>query len=122
MANSASVVKQSAVATIAGVAVTAGTPVAAVDVSGSSVIPNADYYAGSTWGRDTYVVVEYKRVNIADPAYDAALANAVSATNTKSLTYNGASALNNTTLALKKKFGFLKPSVSAVSIRVAKTS
>jgi hypothetical protein len=122
MANGASVLKKSSVATIAGVAATAGTPVDAVDGTGSALTPNASYYAGSTWGRDTYVVVEYKRVDSGDAAFDAALANAVSTTNTKSLTYNGSSILNNTTLALKKKFGFLKPSDSAVNIRVLKTA
>jgi hypothetical protein len=121
MSNGASFKKQSAVAAIAGVATTAGTPVAAVDGSAGSLEPNAAFYANSTWGRDTYVVVEYARVNSADAAYDADLANVVSPTNTKSLTYNGASALASTTLAVKKKFGFLAPSVSAVNIRVAKT-
>ena len=119
--NGASFKKQSAVATLAGVATTAGTPVAAVDGSAGALEPNASYYANSTWGRDTYVVVEYARVNAADPAYDADLANVVSTTNTKSLTYNGASTLASTTLAVKKKFGFLAPSVSAVNIRVAKS-
>jgi hypothetical protein len=122
MSNGASFKKQSAVATIAGVATTAGTPVAAVDGTAGALEPNASYYANSTWGRDTYVVVEYARVNAADAAYDANLANVVDPTNTKSLTYNGASVMANTTLAVKKKFGFLAPSQSAVNIRVAKSS
>lgn len=121
MSNGASFKKQSAIASIAGVATTAGTPVAAVDGTAGALEPNASYYANSTWGRDTYIVVEYARVNSADAAYDANLANVVDPTNTKSLTYNGASVMANTTLAVKKKFGFLAPSVSAVNIRVAKT-
>jgi hypothetical protein len=121
MSNGASFKKQSAVANIAGVATTAGTPVAAVDGSAGALVPNATYYADSTWGRDTYVVVEYARVNAADAAYDADLANVVSTSNTKSLTYNGSSTLPSTTLAVKKKFGFLAPSGSAVNIRVVKT-
>jgi hypothetical protein len=122
MANGASVLKKSTVATITGVSSANGTVVPAVDGTGSALSPNAAYYAGSTWGRDTYVVVEFARIDSTNVLFDANLANAVSTTNTKSLTYNGTNALNSTSLALKKKFGFLAPSGSAVNIRVAKSA
>ena len=42
----------------------AGTP--AVTGTGTSMVPNAAYYANSTWGRDTYIVVENARVTVGD--------------------------------------------------------
>jgi hypothetical protein len=121
MSNGASVKKQSALANMAGVATTAGTAVAAVDGVAGALSPNVAYYADATWGRDTFIVVEYARVaSSADSTYDANLANAISSTNSKSLGYVGPSALGSTSFAVKKKFGFLAPSVT-VPYRVAKS-
>ncbi len=54
----------------------AGTP--AVTGTGTAMVPNAAFYANTTWGRDTYIVVENARVTVGDPKYDAKLANVVS--------------------------------------------
>lgn len=91
---------------IAGVSATTGT--------GTSTVPNAAFYANSTWGRDTYVVVEYARVELGNPKYDAALAGLVDPTAGQSLTNAGT--FSSTAGAAKKKFGFLAPS-SATPIR-----
>ncbi|MFE7846305.1 hypothetical protein ACFUTX_14045 [Microbacterium sp. NPDC057407] len=92
----------------------AGTP--AVTGTGAATVPNPTFYANSTWGRDTYIVVEAARVTAGDAKYDPNLANLVS---------NAASKLGNTqsTLAaqagsVKKKFGFLAPA-SATPFRAA---
>jgi hypothetical protein len=132
MSNGASFKKQSAVANIAGVATTAGTAVAAVDGSAGALSPNTTYYANATWGRDTYVVVEFARVDSTNVAnYDAKLASMVSTTNTKSLAYpapgatpptTGTISWKNSSFGVKQKFGFLQPSASATTIRVAKTA
>ncbi len=80
--------------------------------TGSSIVPNAAYYSDSTWGRDTYVVVEFARINTASPTYDAALAALVDPTKAKSLTNFGT--LASTSGAVKTKFGFLAPSSSTI--------
>ncbi|MEA9987180.1 hypothetical protein [Subtercola sp. RTI3] len=74
--------------------------------TGTALVPNSAYYS-STLGRDTYVVVEYKRVNSNDPAYDANLAALIDPTVGQSLTNFGSFAT--TSGAVKKKFGFLAP-------------
>jgi hypothetical protein len=80
------------------------------------MVPNATYYANTTWGRDTYLVVENARVTVGDVKYDPSLADLVS---------TGASKLGNTSSVLgsqagsvKKKFGFLAPA-SLVPFRAA---
>ncbi|GAA3883879.1 substrate-binding domain-containing protein [Leifsonia kafniensis] len=80
---------------------------AAFTGSGSSLVPNSAYYANSTWGRDTYVVVEYARIT-AGAQFDAGLAALVDRTKAKSLTNFAASIT--TSGAVKTKFGFLAPS------------
>ncbi|WP_223690449.1 substrate-binding domain-containing protein [Leifsonia poae] len=84
---------------------------APVTGSGAAIVPNAAYYNDSTWGRDTYVVVEYARINSASPTYDAGLAALVDPTKAKSLTNFGTTA--GTSGAVKTKFGFLAPSTTA---------
>ncbi|CAN5165748.1 hypothetical protein BH09ACT6_BH09ACT6_25040 [soil metagenome] len=78
--------------------------------TGSAIVPNPTYYADATWGRDTYVVVEYARVNPASATYDANLAALVDPTKSKSLTNFGTGP--STSGAVKKKFGFLAPSTT----------
>lgn len=80
--------------------------------TGSSIVPNAAYYSDSTWGRDTYVVVEYAKINTSSPTYDAALAAIVDPTKAKSLTNFGT--LASTSGAVKTKFGFLAPSSTTI--------
>ncbi|SKC53606.1 hypothetical protein ACUWEX_08890 [Okibacterium fritillariae] len=82
--------------------------------TGAAIAPNAPFYANTTWGRDTYVVVEQARIDSTNPKYDPALAALVDSTKTKSLTnFNSGAA---TSGAVKKKFGFLAPS-STVPLR-----
>lgn len=71
-----------------------------------ALVPNALYYA-SSFGRDTYVVVEAARVDPSNPKYDANLALLVDRTKTKSLTNFGSSPSSSG--AVKMKFGFLPP-------------
>ncbi len=80
--------------------------------TGNALVPNAAYYSDSTWGRDTYVVVEFARINSASPTYDATLAALVDPTKPKSLTNFGPLATNSG--AVKTKFGFLAPSSTTI--------
>lgn len=85
-----------------------GTP--AVTGTGTSMVPNPAFYANTTWGRDTYIVVENARITVGDPAYDAKLANVVS--NAQSKLGNTQSTLPSQAGSVKKKFGFLAPSTT----------
>jgi ABC-type phosphate transport system substrate-binding protein len=77
-----------------------------------SLVPSAAYYANTTFGRDTYLVVEFARISSGDPKYDAALANLVNPSVTNSLTSFGS--LSSSVGAVKKKFGFLAPSTTTI--------
>ncbi len=78
-----------------------------------SLVPNATYYANTTFGRDTYLIVERAKVQASftysgAPSYDPVLAGLVDSSKVSSLT-------NFTTSpfapgAVKRKFGFLAPS------------
>lgn len=90
-----------------------GTPVTGtVPFTGTApaLVPNSAYYANASFGRDTYLVVEYARINSADAGYDAGLAALVDPTVATSLTSFGSFA--STPGAVKKKFGFLAPSTT----------
>lgn len=76
--------------------------------SGTAIAPNPTYYNNATWGRDTYLVVEYARVDASSAKYDAGLAELVDATKAKSLANFGTGPA--TAGAVKSKFGFLAPS------------
>lgn len=86
----------------------AGTP--AVTGTGSSMVPNPTFYSNSTWGRDTYIIVEFARVTAGDAKYDPNLASLVSSATTK--LGNTQSTLPGQAGAVKKKFGFLAPSTT----------
>ncbi len=75
--------------------------------SGTSLSANSAYYANTTWGRDTYLVVEFDRL-----ATDPDLAGLVDDTTT-SLT-NFSSALPSQPGSVKIKFGFIAPSSTTV--------
>ncbi|SDZ13612.1 hypothetical protein [Herbiconiux ginsengi] len=90
---------------------------AAYTGTGNALVPSDAFYA-SSFGRDTYLVVEYKRVNSSDPAYDPKLAALLNPANATSLTNTGTFA--STAGAVKRKFGFLAPS-SATPIRAYTT-
>jgi hypothetical protein len=80
--------------------------------SGSNLVPNAAYYNDSTWGRDTYVVVEFARINSSSATYDPDLAALLDPSRAKSLTNFGTTA--STAGAVKTKFGFLAPSSNTI--------
>jgi hypothetical protein len=97
-------------AVIAGVSDVGEAP---VTNAGSSMVPNQAYYNDSTFGRDTYLVVEYARIDATNLAsYDAKLAAVLNPATSKSLTNTGTLASSGG--ALKKKFGFLAPSSTTV--------
>lgn len=75
--------------------------------SGTALVPNPAFYSTS-FGRDTYVVVEAARVDPSNPKYDPNLAALVDRTKSKSLT-NFSSTVSSSG-AVKTKFGFLAPS------------
>lgn len=77
-----------------------------------SLVPNASYYSDATFGRDTYLVVEYARITPSDAKYDASLANLVNPGVNNSLTSFGS--LSSSVGAVKKKFGFLAPSTTNI--------
>jgi len=96
-----------------------GTPISGVSPvvgTGTAMVPNAAYYANTTWGRDTYVVVENARVTVGDPKYDPALADLVSSLPSK--LGNTTSGLVSQAGSVKKKYGFLAPA-STVPFRTA---
>ncbi|WP_327016281.1 hypothetical protein [Cryobacterium sp. MP_3.1] len=97
---------------IAGVAPVTGT--------GAAMVPNAPYYANTTWGRDTYLVVEFARVDPTNAKYDAKLATLIDPTKAASLT-NSASVLASQPGSVKKKFGMLAPASTTV-FRVLKSA
>ncbi len=91
-----------------------GTPtgVAPYTGTGTALVPNASYYANSTFGRDTYMVVEYARIDSTDAKFEQPLADLVNPAKTKSLTNFGAGPT--TSGAVKTKFGFLAPSSTTI--------
>jgi ABC-type phosphate transport system, periplasmic component len=79
--------------------------------SGSSLVPSPSLYNSTVFGRDTYLVVEYARIDPTSATYDSVLAGLVDTTKVSSLT-NFSSALASQPGSVKKKFGFLAPSTS----------
>ncbi len=105
-----------------GAGVKIGSPVNGVPATtgtGSSTAPNPDFYANTTWGRDTYLVVENARVTVGNAKYDANLANLVGTASSK--LGNTQSSLPSQAGSVKKKFGFLAP-VTTVPFRAALSS
>jgi hypothetical protein len=98
-----------AVNTIGATGVQLGSPTPGAPAftgTGTNLVPSAAFYA-TTFGRDTYLVVEYARINSASATYDAGLATLVT-----SLTSYGA--LPSTPGGVKTKFGFRAPSSTTV--------
>jgi hypothetical protein len=98
--------------------------VSAVTGTAPSLLPVVAYYKDSTWGRDTYLFVDKRRVDSTNTAnYDPVLAALFDYNNETSLTYQGGSSFNYTNMttapsffaytaaAVKLKFGFLPSSV-----------
>ncbi|KFF59450.1 hypothetical protein JF66_11215 [Cryobacterium sp. MLB-32] len=93
--------------------------VAPVTGVGTSMVPNAAYYADTIWGRDTYLVVENAKMDSTNVKYDANLFKLLDPTQGTALT--NSQTLVSKAGAVKKKFGFLPPTTGVVSYRVAKT-
>jgi ABC-type phosphate transport system substrate-binding protein len=104
-------------ALIAGIADVGQSPVTG---TGTAMAPNTSYYADATWGRDTYLVVEYARVDSTNAKYDVNLARVLDASITTSLA-NTTSTNPSRAGSVKLKYGFLAPAVST-TFRVAKTA
>jgi len=82
--------------------------------SGTSMEPVQAYYNDLTFGRDTYLVVEYARIDAGNATkYDSKLAAVLDRTISKSLT-NSSTAFAATAGSLKKKYGFLPPSSTTI--------
>jgi ABC-type phosphate transport system substrate-binding protein len=104
-------------AVLAGVADVGQAPVTG---TGDAMVPNQLYYNHATWGRDTYLVVEYARVDSTNTnKYDVDLNAILDATRGTALTNSQTSVSR--AGAVKKKYGFLAPSTTT-SFRVAKTA
>lgn len=78
-----------------------------------SLVPNSAFYSNTTFGRDTYLIVERARVQSSftytgAPSYDPVLANLVNSASITSLTSFSLSPL--AAGSVKRKFGFLAPS------------
>lgn len=75
--------------------------------SGNALVPNSSYY-NTSYGRDTYLVVERARITPGDAKYDPILDNLVDPTSNTSLTNFDDSPTS--AGAVKQKSGFLAPS------------
>jgi len=91
--------------------------VAAVSGTAPSVVPNPTYYANSTWGRETWLVVDYERIRPASPSYDPVLAAALDSSVDDSLT-NVDDSGSYASGFWKKKFGILPPASSTITAGV----
>jgi ABC-type phosphate transport system substrate-binding protein len=91
---------------------------AAVSNAGTSMVPNATYYASTKWGRDVVLLVEFARVDPTNTAkYDSALAQLIDPSRAASLaniTFTGVTKAG----TLKGKFGFVAP-VGTTAYRVS---
>jgi len=85
--------------------------VAPFTTSGTTLVPSSTFYA-TAFGRDTYVIVEFARIDPTDAKYDVNLADLVDRTKPTSLTNFSASPTSSG--AVKKKFGFLAPASTTV--------
>lgn len=78
-----------------------------------SMTPNSEYYADTTWGRDTFLFVERARVTLGNAKYDANLAALVNPSLNKlaNIETNGASKAGK----VKEMFGLLPPLTSGLA-------
>lgn len=80
-----------------------------------NLVPNSGFYANTTFGRDTYLIVERAKVVSSftysgAPAYDPVLAGLVDSSKTTSFTNFGTAPF--APGAVKRKYGFLAPSTT----------
>ncbi|MBN9177882.1 MAG: hypothetical protein J0I43_11000 [Microbacterium sp.] len=76
--------------------------------SAANLVPGANFYASSTWGRDTYIVAPYAKVT-SGAGFDAKLFDALDYTNDTSLAAFKIDGDLTPAGAVKQKFGFLEP-------------
>lgn len=81
--------------------------------TGTSLVPNQAAYDSTTFGRDTYLVVEFARVDPTNAKYDPALARLVDPTQGVNSLVNFSATLPNQIGSVKAKFGFRPPSTTA---------
>ncbi|MCW5952195.1 MAG: hypothetical protein KIT69_08055 [Propionibacteriaceae bacterium] len=84
--------------------------VAPFTTSGTTLVPNQTFYNGA-FGRDTYLIVEWARINPNDAKYDPSLAALMNPSSTASLVNMSASATS--VGGVKRRFGFLPVADSA---------
>jgi len=93
---------------VADAASSAGRTAVAVDADTNKLVPDATYYADTTWGRDVFLFVERARIESGNAKYDANLAALLDPANNKlaNTQTTGASKVG----MVKKLYGFLAPS------------
>lgn len=93
---------------------TLGTPTGTAPFTGTgtALVPNAAYYSSAAWGRETYMVVEFARIDSSNAKFDQGLLDLVSPNKAKS--FANFSAGSTTAGAVKVKFGFLAPSSTTI--------
>jgi ABC-type phosphate transport system substrate-binding protein len=101
---------QSTIPASGNVSLGAPNGVAAFSGTGTNLVPNPAFYNAAPFGRDTYLVVEFARIDPTSATYDAALAGLVNGTST-SLT-NFSTSLGSQPGSVKVRFGFLAPSTT----------
>ena len=90
--------------------------------TGADMVPNQAYYDDITWGRETWLVVEYARIDSTDAKYDAKLAAIVDETISDSLANVQMSTTNKGKSGYwKLKNGFLAPKSGTQKFRSATT-
>ena len=90
-----------------------GAPNGVVAFTGTapSLVPSATFYNAAPFGRDTYLVVEYARIDATSATYDPTLAGLMNSASAGSLT-NFSATLPSQPGSVKKKYGFLAPSTT----------
>jgi len=104
-------VAQNTIPASGNVALGAPNGVAAFTGSGTSLVPSATFYNAAPYGRDTYLVVEYARIDATSATYDPTLAGLMNSASAGSLT-NFSATLPSQPGSVKKKYGFLAPSTT----------
>ena len=95
---------------------------APVTGTGANMVPNQTYYDDTLWGRETWLVVEYARIDSGDLKYDPILAAIVDKTISDSLANVDMSTTNKAKSGYwKLKNGFLAPKTGTTPFRSATT-
>ncbi|GGH47832.1 hypothetical protein [Microbacterium album] len=89
-----------------------GSPNGVSPTTGTTTLAASSAFYNSSFGRNTYLIAEYARINPADPRYDADLAAVLNPAVPQSLTNFGT--FISTAGAVKSRFGFLAPSDTSI--------